>query len=185
MNVYVLRIESKSRPTSAQCARRTSILCRRIGIDFGELVPPVGVLGDGAQQVLLAVAADHDRRRDLGSRLAIRVAQPIPAPFEIRRRIGPERPDGLDPFDHLLDAYLRRREFIAVGQVFIFGPAGAVAEDEAAVAEHLEARRPSSRAAADGGTSSPSRSCRAAGPDSAPRSTPARSSIPSGTGRRS
>ena len=53
-------ISDRSRPSASQCAASTSSL-RGISVGAADEVGLVGVLGDEAQRLLLAAAADHDR----------------------------------------------------------------------------------------------------------------------------
>src|SRR5262249_21757018 len=101
------------------------------------VVPPVRVLRDGAQQILLAVPADHDGRDRIGPRLTVRVLDAVMRAVVRRRRVRPHTPDQLDRLAELGDAHRRRRKRPAVRQIFLPIPAGADAEDHAAAGERL------------------------------------------------
>src|SRR6267378_474381 len=118
--------------------RLQHLLLVRIELVLPEaVVPPVGVLGDGAQQVFLAVAADHDGRDRLRARLAVRVRDPVVLPRVGRGRLRPHPTDQLDRFGELGDAHGRRRKRPAVGEILLLVPAGADAENRAAARERL------------------------------------------------
>ena len=102
-----------------------------------DVVPPVGVLRDDAQQILLAVAADHDRRRRVGPRLAVGVHDPVVLPLVAGRRVGPQAPDQLDRLGELGDAHAGGRQRPSVREILLVVPARPDAEDRPAARERL------------------------------------------------
>src|SRR5581483_1152168 len=90
-----------------------------------DVVPPVGVPGDHAQQELLPRAAHHDRRDRLRARLAVRARDAVVLPVVVHRAAGPHPPDQLDGLRQLRDADLGGGAGPAVGQVLLLVPAGA------------------------------------------------------------
>src|SRR5207247_2802901 len=104
------------------------------------VVPPVGVLRYGAQEVFLAVAAHHDGWDGIGSGLAVGAADLVVLALIRRRRLGPHEPDQLDGLAELRDAHGRGRKGPAVGAILLLVPAGTDAQDDPAAGQRLRRR---------------------------------------------
>src|SRR5216684_8013441 len=102
-------------------------------------VPPVGMFCDRAEKIPLTVATQHHDRLWLRPWLAVGVADLVVRALERRRRVAPHRSHHLDALDHLGDAYAGGWKRVAIRAVFGFVPPGAVTQDEAPVAEGLQA----------------------------------------------
>ena len=138
--VIVLRRLSKSRPFSSQRCLSHLHLVPCLVQRPRQVVPPVRLPGDHPQRVLLAGAAQHDRRRRIGKRRPIRLPDAIILARKIRRRLRPQRPDDLHALLQHLQSRAERREVVAVGRVLRLVPARAVPEDEPAGGQVLKAR---------------------------------------------
>ena len=104
------------------------------------VVPPVRVARHHPQEVLFAVAADHDGRDRIGPGLAVGAGDLVVLALVARGPARPHRPDQLDGLGELGDAHRRGRERPAVRAVLLLVPARADPQDDAATREHLGRR---------------------------------------------
>ena len=109
----------------------------------GREVPDVGVARHDAQGELLAAAADDEGRIRLLDRLrlAAGLLELVVAPVEVGELLGPEPPGDLAGLAEAPDALAGRVERDAHALVLVLVPAGADAEIEATVGDHVHRGR--------------------------------------------
>src|SRR4051794_7235277 len=109
----------------------------------GHEVPDVGVLRHDAQGELLAAATDDERGIRLLDRLrfAARLAELVVPPLEVGELLRAQPPGDLAGLAEATNALARRVERDSHALVLVLVPAGADAEIEATVGDHIDGGR--------------------------------------------
>ena len=138
---FVRVISPGSRPTSAQWRVEDAHQVADV-IGSAEDVAGVGVLGDEAERLPLAAAADEDR--DVAAdrpRVVVRAVDPVVRALDGRLLLREHRARDAERVLEQLEAHLQRREVEAVGAVLALEPGGAERVDRAAAGEDVQRRR--------------------------------------------
>ena len=140
--IDVFVISAGSRPTSSQWPlEHAEQVPRPLGV--AEEVAAVGVLGDHAQRLALAAAADRGSgcRRAAASGCCRRRVTEWCVPATVACSCGEHRARDPQVVLEPLEALLQRRERVAVGVVLVLEPAGADPVERAAAGDDVERRR--------------------------------------------
>ncbi len=99
--------------------------------------PPIGVLGDEAEQLLFAHPTNHQRDRLVRSRRGVGVVNRVVFALEGSGAVAPQRLDDRDCLFQLCDSFAGWEELVAVFVMFAGVVARTHAQDEATLGEQV------------------------------------------------